>query len=284
MRILVTGGAGFIGSHVVDEYLAEEHEVVVLDDFSTGKWNNVHPGVADACEIDICDRQDVREVMNAFHPDVVNHHAAMVDVTECEEDPGKAHKVNVEGTRIVCEEAVAVGVKRFIFASSGGAIYGECREPAKETYPTKPYGVYGLTKLEAEEFILKCTELTAVILRYANVYGPRGLHGVIPAFTKAANKGLPLTIYGDGEQVRDFIHVMDVARANVLALEHEGIFNIASGRSMSINELARAIGGEAGHRYHFSARMGEIRESRLDVSLAKDILAFEANSLVAAGR
>jgi len=279
MRILVTGGAGFIGSHVVDAYVAAGHEVVVLDNFSTGRWGNVHPGVVDACEVDICDRQSVREVLKDFKPDVVNHHAALIDVIECEKDPKGAEEINTDGTRIVLEEGIRAGIKEFIFASSGGAIYGECLEPATEKQIPTPCGVYGQSKSSAEASIIVMRNVIPfVILRYANVYGPRGDHGVIPAFEKAVQEGKPLSIYGDGKQVRDFIHVRDVARANVLALEHEGTFNIGTGVSMSINGLARAIGGEAWQRRYLPARDSEIQESRLDVLRAKEVMGFKATS------
>ena len=281
MRILVTGGAGFIGSHVVDAYIKAGHEVVVLDNFSTGSWDNVHPGVVDACEVDICDRQAVREVLKDFCPDVVNHHAAMVDVIECQKNPDKACSINIDGTWILLQEAWAIGVKKFVFASSGGAIYGECPTPALETYPVKPCGVYGRSKLHAEGAVREYRKkLSTVILRYGNVYGPRGERDVISAFEEAVEVGEPLIIYGDGEQVRDFIHVEDVARANVLALEHEGIFNIATGVSTSILDLAQLIVGRRNVLHHcLPPREGEIRESRLNVSLAKEVLDFEASPL-----
>ena len=277
MKILVIGGAGFIGSHVADAYVAAGHEVAILDDFSTGSLDNVN--VDFVYRVDICDRAMVRQVMELVHPDVVNHHAALVDVTECQENPDKAHKVNVEGTRIVFDEAEATGVKKFIFASSGGAIYGECRVPAMETWPANPRGVYGRTKYQAESVIqVPAYEITTVILRYGNVYGSRGERGVIPAFERAKKKQEPLVIYDDGEQVRDFIGVFDVARANVLALEcGSGTFNIATGVSTSIRDLACSIVGRRGIPHqHFPARAGEIRESRLDVSRAKQVLGFEA--------
>jgi len=273
MRILVTGGAGFIGSHVVDAYLAAGHEVEVFDDLSTGiqSYYNLY-------EADIRDRQAVRDVLGDFHPDVVNHHAAMVDVIECQNDPDKACAINIDGTLILLEQALAAGVKKFVFASSGG-IYGECPTPALETYPVKPSGVYGYSKLRAELNVLGFRKkLSTVILRYGNVYGPRGYRGVIPAFEDALSTQRLLAIYGDGKQVRDFIGVADVARANVLALEHEGIFNIATGVSTSIRDLARSIAPSDPCDY-YPPREGEIRESRLDVTKAREVMGFEAAPL-----
>ncbi len=280
MRILVTGGAGFIGSHVVDAYFSAGHEVAVLDDFSAVS------GYIKRCDElyihDIRDRQAARQALRDFRPDVVNHHAAMIDVVECEQQPDLANEINVEGTRILLEEAIRSGVKKFIFASSGGAIYGECPKPARETDSPHPCGVYGHSKLVAEQMITaQHRKVSSVILRYANVYGLRGDHGVIPAFMHAANKGELLDIYGDGKQVRDFIHVSDVVQANLLALGCEGgIFNVGTGEAVSIDLLARLIGGEASQRRYLPAREGEIRESRLDVSLAKRALGFEATRLL----
>jgi len=283
MRILVTGGAGFIGSHIVYTYVKAGHEVAILDNFSG--QNSYALFDAKVYEVDVCNRESVREVLESFRPDVLNHHAAMVDVVACEKNPDGVREVNVEGTRILLEEGIRAGIKKFIFASSGGAVYGECPEPATEERMLHPCGDYGRSKRDAEASIIAMRNVIPfVILRYANVYGPRGGLGVIPSFEKAMRENQPLTIYGDGKQVRDFIHVLDVARVNVLALDHEGLFNIGTGKSISIDDIARAVGGEASLRQHLASREGEVRESRLDVSHAEEILGFKATSqLIARG-
>ena len=275
MRVLVTGGAGFIGSHVVEAYLAAGYEVAVLDDLSTGAVGNV-PDSVPFFRADVRDIKAVRAALEEFRPLVVNHHAAKVDVATCEEDPETVAAVNVFGTANVLNAAAAAGVLGFIFASSGGAIYGECSERAQEEDPLDPVGVYGQTKVEGEELLARAEGMAVAILRYANVYGPRARAGVIPAFVFASHEQKRPTIYGDGEQQRDFIHVRDVARANLLALEalRPGtriVCNVASGEAVTVNWLLAHIVAEYRPR-----RPGEIGCSLLAIGQARRLLGFDA--------
>ena len=295
MRIIVTGGAGFIGSHVVDAYIDAGHEVLVIDNLSTGNAYNVNPA-ARLEEIDIRDAQRVGKVFASFRPQIVNHHAAQIDIRRSVADPVFDAEVNVLGSVNLMYRAVRSDVERFIFASSGGAIYGETPHPAAETAMKAPISPYGAAKAAVENYLFayrKTFGLQSVVLRYGNVYGPRqdpaGEAGVVSIFTSALIAGRGVTIFGSGEQVRDYVFVGDVARANLLALGYvqpDGsdvnnpdamAFNIGSGRATSVNalydELTRVIPAKVG-AVHADARPGELMESRIDITRACEVLNF----------
>jgi len=295
MRIIVTGGAGFIGSHVVDAYVDAGHEVLVIDNLSTGNVKNVNPAVR-LEEIDIRDAQGLERVFASFHPHVVNHHAAQIDIRRSVSDPGLDAQVNVLGSINLLQKAVRNNVEGFIFASSGGAIYGETPHPAAETVVKAPISPYGAAKAAVENYLFayrKTFGLKSATLRYANVYGPRqdpaGEAGVVSIFARALIARRGLTIFGSGKQVRDYVFVKDVARANLLVLDYvqsdfgdanspdEVAFNIGSGRATSVNELYEEmtkIFPTKIEAVHVDARPGELMESRLDITRAKHILGF----------
>lgn len=245
MKILVTGGAGFIASHVVDAYVAEGHDVVVVDDLSSGRKENVNPG-AKLVQLDIRDKS-LEQVFKDGAFDVVNHHAAQMDVRRSVADPQFDASINVIGGLNVFENARSHGVKKIIFSSTGGAIYGEQDYfPADEAHPLRPLSPYGITKLCTEKYLFYYKEVHAVdhvILRYANVYGPRqnphGEAGVVAIFASKMIRNEHPVINGDGKQTRDYTFVGDVVKANVAALSYKGsnIFNVGTGVEHDVNFL-----------------------------------------------
>ncbi len=250
MKILVTGGAGFIGSCIVDELIASEHEVVVMDNLSTGDKSNVNKK-AKFYEIDILSNK-IFDIFKDEKFDVVFHLAASVDVRESIKDPIHDAKNNISGILNILEACRKTGVYKFVFSSTGGALYGNADIiPTPENYPTRPISPYGVSKLSSEEYLYyysKIHNINVTILRYSNVYGPRqgarGDGGVVSIFIKKIINGEQVEIYGDGEQVRDFVFVDDVARANVLALSNISefdIYNIGSGVETNINKLQNII-------------------------------------------
>lgn len=283
-RILVTGGAGFIGSHVADAYLARGDQVWVLDNLSSGRRDNVPPG-ATFIEMDVGDPA-VPDVFREARFDVVNHHAAQIDVRVSVSDPRRDARVNVDGLLNLTESARAVGTRRFVFVSSGGVVYGEPEvRPTPEGAPKDPLSPYGVTKLTGELYLnyyRRVHGMEYVALRYSNVYGPRqdphGEAGVIAIFCSRLLDGESLTIFGDGEQTRDYVFVRDVVAANLqvtdMALDDEtGIdtvaFNVGTGVETSVNRLAdvlEAVAGVRPGRDFRAARPGELRHSALDAS------------------
>lgn len=245
MRILVTGGAGFIGSHIVDRYINEGNEVIIIDDLSTGKKENINPQ-ARFHHIDIRDK-GMEAIFEKERPEIVNHHAAQMDVRRSTENPAFDADVNIIGTINLLENSVKYGVKKFIFASSGGAIYGEQKDfPAGEEHQQFPLSPYGVSKLAGEKYIhyySKNFGLRYISLRYSNVYGPRqnpeGEAGVVAIFIGRLLKGKEPVINGDGEQTRDYVYVDDVVEANISATrsETEGSFNIGTGIETSVNKI-----------------------------------------------
>lgn len=247
MKILVTGGAGFIGSHVVDAYLAAGHTVAVLDNLSSGKKENIPAGVR-LFEADITDAEAVKVVFEEFQPDVVNHHAAQISVSVSVREPRMDAERNILGTINLLEATAALPVApRFIYATSGGAMYGNPEElPLVETSTARPISPYGLSKYVAEQYVWMYSTLkgiSVVVLRYSNVYGPRqdphGEAGVCAIYTDAMLADQPVKIFGDGSQQRDYVFVGDVARASVAALE-KGTgqsYNIATGVATSTREV-----------------------------------------------
>jgi UDP-glucose 4-epimerase len=246
MKVLVTGGAGFIGSNLVDTLIKAGHNVFVVDNLSTGNKLNLNKR-AKFYETDICDKIELQKIFDIEKPETIFHLAAQANVSASVKDPAFDIKVNVIGTINLLELCRDFSVKKFVFSSTGGAIYGEnAPRPTPETAKEYPLTPYGMDKLQAEkyiEFFAKNFEMKPVILRYANVYGPRqnshGEAGVIAIFTAKMLANESYQLYGDGEQTRDFVYVSDVVDANLKALEFSstGIFNIGSGKETSINEI-----------------------------------------------
>lgn len=279
-RCLVTGGAGFIGSHVAEKLIAEGHEVVVIDNLSLGKAEYV-PSEAVFHEVDIRDFATIEPFFRGV--DAVFHLAAEPRLPLSIEDPIGTHAVNVTGTLHVLEASRRAGVGKFIFTSTC-AIFGDETLPIGESATPCPKSPYGLHKLMGEGYVnLYCRlyGLKAVTLRYFNVFGPRktaegGYPMVIPVFLRQKKNGEPLTIVGDGEQTRDYVHVYDVVKANILAWQSDVVdgrpFHIGSGRETSVNEIAALIGGPT---TNIPERVGEIRRIQADITQAKKILGFE---------
>ncbi len=286
MRILVTGGAGFIGSHVVDAFVDAGHEVEVVDNLSSGRRENVNSR-AKLHVMDIRDEK-IDELFQKGNFDVLDHHAAQMDVRRSVEDPLYDADVNVMGTIRLLEAARKNGVKKVILASTGGAIYGEQDYfPADEQHPLRPVSPYGVTKLTDEKYLwyYKVVHgLKHVILRYANVYGPRqnphGEAGVVAIFTERMLRGEEPVINGDGLQTRDFVYVGDVVRANLLALDYpnDDVFNVGTGRETDVNTIFRKIRELVGaniEEKHGPAKEGEQRRSVLDYTKARKYLGWE---------
>lgn len=284
-KVLVTGGAGFIGSHVADAYLEAGDEVWVVDDLSTGRTSNV-PRDAHFVEMSIGDDRLASVFAEAGGFDVVNHHAAQMDVRRSVSDPRFDASINVDGFLNVMECAREFGCRRIVFVSSGGVVYGDPEiRPTPETAPKAPHSPYGITKLTAEYYLHyyhQVHELPYAALRYANVYGPRqnphGEAGVVAIFCRNVHKKKPLTIFGDGEQTRDYVYVADVVAANMLlsavelptggTLDHYA-FNVGTGHETSVLGLAEALMDVAGSRVavqHEAERPGELRHSCLDTA------------------
>jgi UDP-glucose 4-epimerase len=281
VRAVVTGGAGFIGSHVVDALLARGDEVNVMDDLSKGKRANV-PADAELHELDI--RGDLAGVFDAARPDVCFHLAAQADVRVSVERPDFDADVNVLGTLQVLEAARRHGTK-VVFSSTGGAIYGECDGPADEEHPRNPLSPYGVSKLAAEEYISAYSRLYGpahVSLRYGNVYGPRqdphGEAGVVAIFMNRMREGGTPSIFGDGTQTRDYVYVGDVVDATLAAAAHGGgVLNIGTGVETSVLGLYERIQGATGieREAEFAdPRPGELQRSVLDVSRARSELGW----------
>lgn len=250
MKIAVTGGAGFIGSHIVDAYIAEGHDVVVLDNFSTGKKENVNKQ-ASVEKVDITDAAKIRKIFEKEKFDIVNHHAAQANVRLSVDDPVHDASINIIGSINVYEAARFTGVKKVVFASSGGAVYGEQRYfPADEKHPKRPYSPYGVSKHANEKYLVyykMVYGIEDVILRYTNVYGPRqnplGEAGVVAIFTEKLLKNEQPIINGDGTQTRDYVYVDDIVKANVLALTDKarGIYNCSTGVEYSVNTIFQLL-------------------------------------------
>ncbi len=286
MKILVTGGAGFIGSHVVDRYLAESHQVVVVDNLSSGRREFVNPK-ATLYPLDIRSPR-LAEVFAVERPQVVNHHAAQPDVRRSVADPGFDASVNILGALNVLACCRRFGVSQVIYAATGGAVYGETTVlPTPEDYPARPASPYGIAKLAVEHY-LSCWGalygISGVALRYANVYGPRqnplGEAGVVAIFAHRLTRGEPAIINGDGTQTRDYVYVGDVVEVNLRALEQPevtGALNIGTGVETSVLDLfqrLQAAAGVRGETRHAPSKAGEQRRSVLDITLAKRLLGW----------
>ena len=249
MRILLTGGAGFIGSHIAEMYLESGHDVLIVDDLSTGKRRHL-PGGAEFVQADIRDT-DLDQVFQRFQPEVVNHHAAQASVKLSSGDPVADLSVNGGGTAWISTLAVKHGVGKLVYAASGGTVYGDPqRLPVDESHPLGPISPYGTSKFVGEEYVRLAHRTGGIdftILRYGNIYGPRqdpqGEAGVVAIFTGKMLSGKQCTIDGDGEQKKDYIYVGDVARANVLALDSgPGVTcNIGTGKGLSVNKIFNTL-------------------------------------------
>lgn len=292
MRVIVTGGAGFVGSHVVDALLARGDDVLVLDNLATGSRERLDPA---ARFVDGDIRSDAAAAFQEHRPQLCVHLAAQADVGTSVERPGYDAEVNVVGTVQVLEAARTHGA-RIVFSSTGGAIYGECDGPATEDAPRRPISPYGIAKLAAEEYLAGWNRLhgtSHVALRFANVYGPRQSPtlegGVVAIFLERLAAGAPTTIYGDGTQTRDFVYVADVARAVLAAGDHPGgglVFNVGSGVETSVNalhEACRATAGSDEPPAHEPARAGDVRRSVVDPRRAEAELGFRATTSLADG-
>jgi UDP-glucose 4-epimerase len=290
VRVLVTGGAGFVGSHVVDRLLADGHEVDVVDNLATGRRERV----AGAAALHVCDLRDARlaAVLAAVQPGAVVHVAAQAAVSRSVVDPCFDASVNVVGTVALLEACRHAGVRRVVYASTGGAAYGDTDVlPTPEDHPLRPASPYGVSKTAAERYVDCWAGLTggcALTLRLANVYGPRqdpaGEAGVVAIFTSRLLAGDPCVVNGDGEQTRDYVYVGDVAEAVARAVasgEVSGVVNIATGRETTVNDLyrrlARAIEVTRAPE-HGPARPGEQRRSVLDATRAKAMLQWTATT------
>lgn len=282
-KVLVTGGAGFIGSHIAEAYLGRGARVWVVDNLSSGRKSNVADGI-ELVEMDIGDNRlnDLFVDVGGF--DVISHHAAQLDVRSSVLDPRNDARINIDGFLNVSECALKHGTSRFIFVSSGGVVYGEPTvRPTPETSPKMPLSPYGVTKLTAENYLFYYANvhgLEYAAVRYSNVYGPRqdphGEAGVVAIFSNRINAGQPLTIFGDGEQTRDYVYVGDVVQANMLVTEAKlekptqldnRAYNVGTGVETTVNELANELIAAAGADIELKyapARPGELQHSCLD--------------------
>jgi len=287
MKVLVTGGAGFIGSHVVDAFLAAGHQVCVVDDLSTGKREQVNPA-AHFYQVDIRNGEALSQVIAAERPEVIAHEAAKANVRESMEKPLLYADVNVLGSLQLLELARKNGVRKVVYASTGGAVYGEPEYlPVDEAHPIDPLDPYGASKHHVEHYLRLYERnygLQYTILRYPNVYGPRqdplGEAGVVAIFTGMMLTGKHPTINGTGEQLRDYCYVGDIARANLLALTRGdgGTYNIGTGIGTSVNQIWAALQqatGYQGPRLYGPAKLGEVSQIYLSTDLARRELGWE---------
>lgn len=288
MRVLVTGGAGFIGSHVATAHLARGDEVLVVDNLCAGCRRNV-PDSAEFVESDITDQAAMRLLWQRFRPHLVSHHAAQIDVRKSVEDPAFDARVNILGSLNIFKNCLDFGTRKLLFASTGGAIYGEPEPlPASEDSPIMPLSLYGVAKYAVEQYLEaygRLEGLNYTILRYGNVYGPGqrtdGEAGVVAIFAGLMLRGSRPTIFGCGDKTRDYVHVQDVVAAGMAAIERggPGPYNIGTGIQTSdqqvFDEIARAVG--YGDRPEYAdERKGEIRHIALDCSRAEAELNWTA--------
>ena len=286
MRILLTGGAGFIGSWVSDCLISEGHELYIIDNLTTGIETNI-PAKADFKKCDIRDRNSLDRIFREFKPEIVDHHAAQINVRASVEDPVNDADVNILGTLNLLELSNKYGIKRFVFASSGGAIYGEPDIlPADENTAAAPISPYGISKYSIEKYLYyynRINGLDYVSLRYANVYGPRqnpeGEAGVISIFCTKILKQEQCMIFGDGTQTRDYVYVSDVAEANIKSITGlSGIYNIGTGVKTSVNDLIdllRISSSKTVSVKNTDPRPGEVQDIYLNYSHTHKALGWE---------
>jgi UDP-glucose 4-epimerase len=295
VKILVTGAAGFIASHVADAYVSAGHQVVILDDLSRGTKKNVNPK-ARFYQCDVRDREAVENIFLAEKPAMVNHHAAQMDVRRGVREPLFDAQVNILGSLNLIESAIAHGAKRFIYVSTAGAAYGEPKEmPVSEDYPINPITPYGISKHTVEHYLFTFQLLYGlqyVVLRYGNVYGPRqnsqGEAGVFAIFSEQMMAGIQPVIYGDGKKIRDYVYISDVVAANVAALERgtNEIFNISGGiatADLEVFERVRDLLGKTVQPRYLPRRPGEIDKIWLDISKAAQLLGWTPQVTLADG-
>lgn len=274
MKILLTGGAGFIGSHVADGYIALGHEVVIVDNLSAGKKENLNKK-AKFYQADICDILEIDKIFKIEKPDIVNHHSAQISVPFSVKKPILDAQINILGTLNLLELSVLYGVKKFIYANSGGAMYGEAIRPKKEYDIIRPLSPYGISKHTIEHYLIlyhQLYDLDYVSLRYSNVYGPRqdsqGEAGVIAIFIEKLIKNERPTIFGDGNQSRDYIYIKDVVKANIIALELKNqVFNVGTGITTTTQQICdtlQKIMGKNISPIYASERKGDLQCSVLD--------------------
>jgi UDP-glucose 4-epimerase len=291
VKAVVTGGAGFIGSNLVDALLERGDEVVIVDDISTGKRENIEQALADGArlvEADIRDAQALTDLFAEVEPEAVFHLAAQIDVRKSVADTPLDAMINVVGTINVLEAAKRAGTRRVVNSSTGGAIYGEGKIiPAPEDHPAEPEAPYGQSKFAAEgylELYRRLHGLSTVSLRYGNVYGPRqdplGEAGVIAIFCGKLIAGEKPTVYGDGLQTRDYVYVGDVVAANLAAAESDasGAFNIGTGRESSVLDIVEALAQISGREFRAELapeRPGEVRHIAIDYTRAREELGWE---------
>jgi len=287
MKILVTGGAGFIGSHIVDAYINLGHKVVVIDNLSTGFRKNLNPK-AKFYKVDIGDLPKIEKIFQKEKPQIVNHHAAIAEVVKSLRDPLPTLNVNVIGTINLLLVAGKIRVKKFIFSSTGGAIYGQPDKiPADENTPAIPLSPYGLSKLLGEEcikFYAKHYGFDYLIFRYPNVYGPRqnpkGEAGVVAIFSGLMREGKQLTIFGDGSKTRDYVHIDDIVRANIIGL-HKGkneIFNLGWAKKISDQKIFDTIAKNLNFKkppIYAPFRHGEVYQIALSAKKARKNLGWQ---------
>ncbi len=285
MKILFTGGAGFIGSNVVDALINLGHEVGVVDNLSSGFRENLNPD-AKFYQLSICDKE-LSSVFERERPEIVNHHAAQIDVRKSADDPIADAEDNILGSLNVITNCLQFGVKRLIYASTGGAIYGEAQYlPADENHPVNPISQYGVSKHTVEHYLHLYSGLHGleyVTLRYANVYGPRqnplGEAGVVAIFATQMLTGKQPTIFGPGDKTRDYVHVSDVIDANILALDRgkNSILNIGTGIETSDQEIFDTLADVLGYQdspIYAPVRKGEVYRICLECSKAKEELGW----------
>lgn len=289
MKILITGGAGFIGSYVASAFIKEGHKVLIVDNLSTGVEENI-PKEADFVKCDIRERTLLEKAFSDFKPDMVNHHAAQINVRQSVDDPVFDAEINIIGTLNLLELSVKHKIKRFIFASTGGAIYGEPEKlPADETTPPMPISPYGASKYAVETYLgyyRAVHGLDYAALRYSNVYGPRqnphGEAGVVAIFCSCIISGKPCLIFGDGSQTRDYVFAEDVARANMLGVNAPvGRYNIGTEIEASVNDLVRILRKAVGREFkveYAPSRPGEVQRIALDITLAKRVLGWSPSA------
>jgi UDP-glucose 4-epimerase len=288
VRILVTGGAGFIGSHVVDAYVAAGHEVAVLDNFSTGREENVNPAAA-VYRVELRDQPQVEKAIALVRPELVNHHAAQSEVPKSVADPTYDAQVNIIGGLNLLKACSDHGVRKVVFSSTGGALYGEPDVvPAPEDHPVRPLSPYGTSKFAFEQYLgtfRRTYGLDYTVLRYANIYGPRqDFHAeegrVIAIFASRMLAGKPVIIDGTGDQSRDMLHVGDVATANLAAVEKGsgGTFHVSTGIAVTVNDLFRKIALLTGYRLeptYGPPRKGDVFRIALDNERARQDLGWQ---------
>lgn len=296
MRVLITGGAGFIGSHVADALIERGHRVTILDDLSSGSLENVNRR-AKFHKFDIGNRKRLEKLFEKVQPEAVFHFAAQINVRASVENPSADATTNILGSLALIELAAKHGVKKFIFASTGGAMFDDATpRPTPESIPAAPLSPYGIAKLSIEHYLRffhQIHDLPYVVLRYANVYGPRqnahGEAGVIAIFLTRMLEGTAPTINGDGLQTRDYVYVGDVAHANVLALDSElteGTFHVGTGVETSVNDIFRMLNWQFGKTFeesHGPAKPGETMASALNARQARERLGWEPKVALAEG-